>query len=330
MISAPGSGLMKKDCVTLASFTQREIENLFSLTDAIRGDDAGFYRPLRGKTAALIFEKQSLRTHVSFEVGITQLGGQAVFLSQQQIGVNSRESVKDVAQVLSCYNDLIIARTMSHRTVEELAAYASVPVINALSDLLHPCQILADAYTLRQRGSFGERTKIAFIGDGNNIVNSWLELAALLPFHFVLACPPGYEPDAEILALSRAAGRSAIEITGDCRAAAAGADVLYTDVWVSMGQESEREQRLKDFRDYQINAGLLALANRDCAVMHCLPAHRGEEITEDVLEGANSVVLGQAENRLHVQKALMTYVMTAGNDLRSAEFSAREKAPLHA
>ncbi|OLD72184.1 MAG: ornithine carbamoyltransferase, partial [Ignavibacteria bacterium 13_1_40CM_2_61_4] len=274
------------------------------------------YRPLAGKTAALIFEKPSLRTHVSFQVGISQLGGDAIFLSQENIGLATRESVRDVAEVLSRYNDLIIARTMAHRTVEELAAHSTVPVINALTDRLHPCQILADAFTLRERGLLSERTKIASIGDGNNVVNSWLELAGLIPIHFVLACPAGYEPDPDILMQAKAAKISRIEIVHDAYAAAENADVLYTDVWVSMGQEEERRAREAAFKNYQVNANLLRAASPGCLVMHCLPAHRGEEITADVLEGKHSIVMDQAENRLHVQKGIIAYLFGKGQRKR--------------
>jgi ornithine carbamoyltransferase len=197
---------------------------------------------------------------------------------------------------------------MEHRTVEDLAAYASVPVINALTDLLHPCQILADALTLMERGLLIPETKIVFVGDGNNVVNSWLEFAGKFPLHFVLACPEGYEPDKRILEEARAAGVSTIEIVHDVREAAAGADILYTDVWVSMGQEEEKARRLQAFKRYQINAELLRAASPGCLVMHCLPAHRGEEITAEVLEGKRSIVLDQAENRLHVQKGIIAYL----------------------
>lgn len=300
---------MKKDFVTFTSLRSYDIDAIFELTDELKKKNKRPRQALVHKTAALIFEKQSLRTHVSFQVGIAQLGGQSVFLSQQNIGLSTRESVKDVAEVLSCYNDLIIARTMKHETVEELARHATVPVVNALTDLLHPCQILADAYTLHELGMFSPMTKIAFIGDGNNIVNSWLELAEKVPFHFVLACPKGYEPDSVILDRAIRAGVSRIEITHDPFEAADGAHVLYTDVWISMGQEEETEARKKAFRNYQINSKLLASADRRCVVMHCLPAHRGEEITADALEGSRSIVLHEAENRLHVQKAIMVFLM---------------------
>ncbi len=318
---------MNKDFVSFRDYPTLELEAILRLARRIKETPSPDFRPLRGKTAALIFEKPSLRTHVSFQVGVTQLGGDAVFLSQGDIGLSTRESVRDAAEVLSRYNDLIIARTMSHSTVEDLASHASIPVINALTDLLHPCQILADAFTLMERGLFSEETKIAFIGDGNNVVNSWLELAAKFPIHFVLACPEGYEPDPPILSEARGAGISEIEIVHDVRAAASGADVLYTDVWVSMGQEEERARREGAFKEYQINAGLLRLASPRCAVMHCLPAHRGEEITADVLEGPRSVIFDQAENRLHVQKAIIAHLFgTGGAEVHRASALAGELA----
>jgi ornithine carbamoyltransferase len=300
---------MTKDLVSFAGLSGEELRGIFRTAAEMKLKPQETAGAMRRKTAALIFEKQSLRTHVSFQVGIAQLGGESVFLSQQHIGLSTRESVRDVAEVLSCYNDLIIARTMSHETAEQLARYATVPVINALTDLLHPCQILADAFTLIERGTFSEATKIAFIGDGNNIVNSWLELAEKLPFHFVLACPEGYEPDRAILDRASAAGVSRIDVCHDPFEAAEGAHVLYTDVWVSMGQEGEAEARMKAFRKFQINATLLDKADPSCVVMHCLPAHRGEEITPDVLEGTRSIVLHEAENRLHVQKAVIDVLM---------------------
>ena len=307
---------MKRDFISLAGFSKEEISEIFDLSIWLKEQPRPDYRPLDGKTAALIFEKPSLRTHVSFQVGISQLGGDAIFLSQENIGLATRESVRDVAEVLSRYNDLIIARTMAHRTVEELAAHSTVPVINALTDRLHPCQILADAFTLRERGLLSERTKIAFIGDGNNVVNSWLELSGRIPIHFVLACPEKYEPDPDILMKARATKISRIEIVHDPYAAAENADVLYSDVWVSMGQEEERRAREAAFKNYQVNANLLRAASPGCLVMHCLPAHRGEEITTDVLEGEHSIVMEQAENRLHVQKGIIAYLFGKGQRKR--------------
>lgn len=297
---------MKKDFISFSQYTQDDLLEMFSLSQWIK-HNRGF-RPLEGKTAAMIFEKPSLRTRVSFEVGISQLGGASVFLSQQDIGVATRESVRDIAEVLSRYNDLIVARTMKHETVEVLVRYAGIPVVNALSDLLHPCQIMADALTLMERDMLSKDTKIVFIGDGNNVVNSWLELAEKISLHFVLACPEGYEPNRLILQRAMDAGVSDIEIVRDPFEAARDADVFYTDVWVSMEQEEEKVERQRAFNGYQINADLLSLAHHDCVVMHCLPAHRGEEITADVLEGERSIVLDQAENRLHVQKAILAFL----------------------
>jgi len=299
---------MKRDFVSLSHYTKEELLSIFALSRWMKEERPTGFRPLGDKTAALIFEKPSLRTHVSFEVGILQLGGQSVFLSNQHIGIASRESIRDIAEVLSQYNDLIVARTFSHDVVEGLAAHATIPVVNALTDLLHPCQVMADALTLLERDLLTESTKVAFIGDGNNVVNSWLELAEKIPFQFVIACPEGYEPDLAILTQARAAGISQIDVVRDPREAADGADALYTDVWVSMGQEEERTARLKAFAPYQINADLLKIANPECVVMHCLPAHRGEEITADVLEGSHSIVLPQAQNRLHVQKGILAYL----------------------
>ena len=296
---------MKRDFVSFASYSRNDLLEIFSLAGLLKKSHQGTAQPLAHKTAALIFEKPSLRTHVSFQVAVLQLGGQSIFLSQENIGLSSREGVRDVAEVISRYNDLIVARTFAHETVEDLARHSTVPVINALTDLLHPCQIMADAFTLMERGMFSPTTKIAFIGDGNNVVNSWLELAEKIPFHFVLACPKGYEPDRAILHRAKSAGVSQIEIVTDPYEAAEHAGVLYTDVWVSMGQEEEKMERLKTFQSYQINKQLLAVAEPDCVVMHCLPAHRGEEITADVLEGDHSIVLDQAENRLHVQKGII-------------------------
>ena len=300
-----------KDFLSFAQYSRNDLNNIFSLTKWMKETKPRHFKPLRDMTAALIFDKPSLRTHVSFEVGILQLGGQSVYLSGSNIGISTRESVKDIAEVLSQYNDFIVIRTFKHEVVEQLAQYASVPVVNALTDLLHPCQVMADAFTLMERGMFSESTKVVFVGDGNNMVNSWLELAEKMPFHFVLACPAGYEPDQTILARAINAGVSKIEIVCDPREAAEGADVFYTDVWVSMGQEAERAQRLEVFKNYQVNADLLSLAHPDCVVMHCLPAHRGEEISTDVLEGPHSIILPQAQNRLHVQKGIIGCLLGA-------------------
>jgi len=269
--------------------------------------------PLAGRTFALIFEKPSLRTRVTFEVGIVQLGGRAVYLAGGEIGLGTRESVPDVARNLSRWVDGIAARVYDHATVATMAQVASIPVINALSDFEHPCQALADFFTLWERGLDLTRLRFAWIGDGNNVCHSLLVLGALLGATMVVGCPRGYEPDPRVQATVRALGGRPL-ITADPREAAAGADVLYTDVWTSMGQEAEREHRLAAFRAYQIDDALLALAKPSALVMHCLPAHRGEEITDSVLDGPRSIVLDQAENRLHVQKAIIVELLGGGSD----------------
>jgi ornithine carbamoyltransferase len=253
---------------------------------------------------ALIFEKQSLRTRVTFEVGIVQLGGRAVYLTGHEIGLGTRESVPDVARNLSRWVDGIVARVYSHATVEALARYASVPVVNGLSDFEHPCQALADYFTLWERGIDLASMRLAWIGDGNNVCHSILLAGALVGASMVVACPPGYEPNAGVQATVRKLGGK-LELTYDAREAATGADVLYTDVWVSMGQEAERVQRTEAFGRYQLNDTLVGFAKPSALLMHCLPAHRGEEITDTVLDGPRSIVLEQSENRLHAQKAVI-------------------------
>ena len=300
----------KRDLISLADLTREQLEEILTLAQRLKADrKSGWPHPLlAGKTLAMIFEKPSLRTRVTFEVGIAQLGGHAVYLAPQDIGLGTRETVADVAQNLSRWVDLIMVRTFSHSTIIELAQAAAVPVINALSDLLHPCQILADCLTLiEQRGRL-DGLKVAFIGDGNNVVNSWINAASKFPFAFALACPAGYEPDANVLARARKNGAQ-VMITQSVEDAVRGADAVYTDVWISMGQEQETVLRRQAFEEYQVNAKVMALAKNEALVMHCLPAHRGEEITADVLESPRSVVLEQAENRLHIQKAIMVWLL---------------------
>ena len=269
------------------------------------------YKPITGKTVAMIFNKPSLRTRVSFEIGIHELGGYAINLEGKSIGVNSREAVEDIAQLLSRYNDAIVARLHEHSVIEALAKHASIPVINALTDLSHPCQILADAFTLYEKGLWHEKIKVVFVGDGNNVANSWIELAGILPFHFVLACPDEskYMPDTKILESARKNTKGTIEIVHDPKEAARDADVLYADVWTSMGQEDEAEKRLQTFREYQINPELLKIAKPSALVMHCMPAHRGQEITAEVMDGPQSIIMDEAENRLHVQKAILVKLL---------------------
>ena len=300
---------MKNDFLSILDLTRDELEEIFVLADALKHDNT--YRPMLGQSAVLIFQKPSLRTRVSFEVGISQLGGHPTFLSHEAIGIGTREKTSDVAQLLSRYVNLIVARVFDHGMLQEMAQYATIPVVNALSDLSHPCQVMADIYTVRQHNRLREGLKVVFVGDGNNVVNSWLELAAIYPIHFVLACPKGFEPNAGIFKKAEQAGLSRIEIKEDPISAVRGADVVYTDVWASMGQEAEAEARKKVFAPYQMNAKMMSEAGPQAMVMHCLPAHRGEEITAEVLEGPQSIVFDEAENRLHIQKAIL--VKLTGN-----------------
>jgi ornithine carbamoyltransferase len=297
---------VKRNFLSIADLTPKRILELFELAAELKRRWKADRRdaPLAGRSLALIFEKQSLRTRVTFEVGIVQLGGRAVYLSGHEIGFGTRESVPDVARNLSRWVDGIAARVYSHASVETLARHATVPVINGLSDFEHPCQALADYFTLWERGVDLASMRLAWIGDGNNVCHSVLLAGALLGVSMVVACPPGYEPNAGVQATVRKLGGT-LELTYDAREAATGADVIYTDVWVSMGQEAERGQRLEAFSRYQLNDTLVGFAKPDALVMHCLPAHRGEEITDAVLDGARSIVLEQSENRLHAQKAVI-------------------------
>ena len=305
---------MKRDLVSIRDLARQEIEGLFVLTsdvkDRLTRDEP--HPILRGRTLALIFEKPSLRTRVTFEVAMTHLGGHAIYLAPQDIRLGARETVEDAARNLSRWVDGIVARTFDHGVVEQLAQHAEVPVINGLTDLLHPCQVLSDLFTLREkRGALGG-LRVAFIGDGNNVCNSWLTGAAKTGIHLTVACPKGYEPNRDVAAKAReeaAATGATLDIMHDPVRAAREADVLYTDVWTSMGQEAERDQRLRDFQGFQVNQALVDLARKDVVVMHCLPAHRGEEITEEVMDGPHSIILDQAENRLHVQKAILVTLL---------------------
>jgi ornithine carbamoyltransferase len=298
--------------LSIRDLDRKHVLDIFKLTAELKAKLKAGQRvtPLAGRTLALIFEKPSLRTRVTFEVAMVQLGGAAVFLSAQDIGPGKRESVSDIARNLSRWVDGIAARVFEHKTLEELARWASVPVINALSDLEHPCQAMADLYTLWERGIDLKGLELAWIGDGNNVFNSVLFLSALTGVKVRAACPPGYEPAPAVLEACRALGGQ-VKVTTDAREAAEGADVLYTDVWISMGQEAEREKRLEAFQRYQVSETLLGFASPKALVMHCLPAHRGEEIADAVLDGPQSIVLDQAENRLHVQKGIVMHLSGA-------------------
>jgi ornithine carbamoyltransferase len=296
--------------LSIADLTRNDVDELFRLAAEGKARlKAGRVTPaLAGRAVALIFEKPSLRTRVTFEVGLAQLGAAAVYLGAQEIGLGRREAVADVARNLGRWVSAIVARTFAHATVEALAREAGVPVINGLSDHEHPCQALADFFTLWERGLDLSRLRLAWIGDGNNVCHSIVRLAALVGSEVTVACPPGYEPAPAVVEAARAAG-GRVRVTAEVREAAAGADALYTDVWTSMGQEDEQERRRVAFRPYQVNEQVVALARSSAVVMHCLPAHRGEEITDPVLDGPQSVVLDQAENRLHVQKAVLLLLL---------------------
>ena len=299
---------MFSDLISIADLTSDEIRSILELAaDLKRQKKEGTpHTLLEGRTVAMIFEKPSLRTRVTFETGIYQLGGNAVFLEST---LGQRESVPDMARNLERWVDGIVARTHDHAAVVELAEHASVPVINALTDKLHPCQVLADALTLQEHKGSLAGLKIAFVGDGNNMFASWANFATRFPIDLVLACPKGYELNGDVHAFASENALGSYGISNDIESALHKADVVYTDVWTSMGQEAEREDRLSSFAPYQVNEELMAMAKDDAVFMHCLPAHRGEEVTDEIMEGSQSIVFDEAENRLHVQKAIMVKLM---------------------
>lgn len=309
---------MKRDFLDLSSLSAAEIRGLLQLAVRLKSEQKnGMEHPyLRGRTLAMIFQKPSLRTRLTFETGMAQLGGHAIYLAPDDIGIGERESVKDVARNLSRWVDLIMIRTFSHATCVELAREASVPVINGLTDLLHPCQLMGDLQTLCEHHRDLRSLRIAFIGDGFNLAQSWIEAAELLHFELRVACPLGYEPDRNFVA--RLPAERHFRLTHDPVEAVTDADVVYTDTWTSMGQERQATKRRREFQRFQVNSKLLQRARPETIVMHCLPAHRGEEITDEVLDGPQSVVLEQAENRLHAQKAIMLWLLrpsVLGTDL---------------
>jgi ornithine carbamoyltransferase len=295
-----------RDFLAIPDFSRDELNALFTLAERMR---SGEYKakPLAGKSLAMIFMKSSTRTRVSFEVGTWQLGGHALFLSPRDVQLGRGEPIADTARVLSRMVDGIMIRTFAHSDIDELARYADVPVINGLTDLLHPCQILADILTVRQHLGSYEGKKVAWIGDGNNMANSWINAAYRLGFELSLACPEGYDPPADLLA--RAQKHAKVSLVRDPAEAIEGADVVNTDVWASMGQEEEQKKRERDFAGYTVNKSLMSHASRDAIFLHCLPAHRGEEVAADVIDGPQSKVWDEAENRLHIQKAIMAVLM---------------------
>ncbi|HNY49991.1 MAG TPA: ornithine carbamoyltransferase [Smithella sp.] len=302
---------MKKDLLNISDLESDDFEKIWQKAKKLKkllkaGKPHG---SLKGKTLGMIFDKSSTRTRISFEVGMYQLGGIALFLTSRDTQIGRGEIIADSAKMMSRYLNGIMIRTFTQQSVEDFARFASIPVINGLTDLLHPCQILSDLFTIREKKGTYNKLKIAYIGDGNNIANSWIEAATKLPIQLALACPAGYDPDRKILEKGRKESSEGITVVRDPLKAAKDADILYTDVWASMGQESEQDKRKKIFKDYQINQKLLKAAKKDAMVMHCLPAHRGEEIASDVIDGPQSIVIDQAENRLHVQKAILELLL---------------------
>jgi len=302
----------KRDFLALTDFNREELDSVFDLAGRLKsGEVRG--APLAGKTLAMVFAKRSTRTRVSFEVGAYQLGGHALFLSSQDLQLGRGETIADTARVLSRYVDGIMIRTFSHADVEELAAHATIPIINGLTDLLHPCQLLADLMTAREEfGPDLSALEVAWIGDGNNMANSWLNAARVFGFALRLACPAGYDPHPDILAAARAA--APVALLRDPAEAAEGAHVVSTDVWASMGQEEEAEARRVAFEGFAVTEALMQRASSDAIFLHCLPAHRGEEVTGGVIDGPWSRVWDEAENRLHAQKALLVLLMGEGTN----------------
>ncbi len=303
-----------RDFISLHDFNQDELSFILDVAKDLKAEQrAGRPHPiLQGKTLGMVFTKSSTRTRVSFEVGMYQLGGHALFLSGRDIQLGRGEPISDTARVLSRMVDGIMIRTFSHQEVLELAEFSTIPIINGLTDLLHPCQVLADLMTIQEHKGRLEGLKLAYVGDGNNMAHSLMFGGAKMGLHVVIASPQGYKPDPLIIAKAQADAKDnggLVEVVDDPSEAVKGADVLYTDVWASMGQEAEAKERMEAFKGYQINSDSLKRANQSAIVLHCLPAHRGEEITEDVIEGAQSVVFDEAENRLHAQKAIMALVM---------------------
>ena len=302
---------MKKDFLHVNDLTHSEFNEIIEISKWIKNEfkQQSLFSPLKNKTMAMIFAKPSARTRISFETGFFRLGGHALFLGPNDIGVGKRESVADIARVLSKFNDIIMARLFDHKHVLELAKYASVPVINGLTDYNHPCQIIADIFTIIEKKGSLDNIKISYIGDGNNIVHSWLELCTILPLNFTIICPETFKPDMDLYQSVKDKGLSNIEICHDPFLGIKESDVVYTDVWSSMGQKDEADKRKRIFQKYQVNTQLMQEAKSDAIFMHCLPAERGVEVTDAVCDSPNSVIFDQAENRMHAQNAIILKLM---------------------
>jgi len=298
---------LKRDFLHITDFTADEIHETFALAGEVKArfKKREDYKPFKDHSMAMIFAKPSARTRISFETGFFRMGGHALYLGPQDIALGKREAIKDIARVVARYNDVIMARVFDHDHVLELAQYSSVPVINGLTDYNHPCQIMADAFTiLEHRGNLND-LKIVYVGDGNNIVHSWLRFAQRLPIHFVCACPENYQPEVQTLKDARDAGLSEIEISHDPTAAVKNADIIYTDVWASMGKKEEAEQRKISFQGFQVDDRLMEATGKESLFMHCLPVERGVETTDSVVESKASIVFDEAENRMHAQNAVL-------------------------
>ena len=302
---------MKRDFLRLRDFSSEEIDHLLKRALELKSGKDSNKCPLIGRNIGLIFEKASTRTRVSFEVGIYQLGANSIYLNPKEIQLGRGETIHDTAKTLSRYLDAIVIRTFSHNTLIDFASSSSIPVINGLSDLLHPCQALGDMMTVLEKKGKLKGINLSYIGDGNNVANSLIEASSMMGINLKIACPKGFEPDTEVLKEQKASAKSEIRIVRNPKDAAMGADVLYTDAWVSMGQEKEEKQKKKNFKAYQLNSKILSYAKKDAIVLHCLPAHRGEEITDDVIDSPQSAVFDQAENRLHTQKALLEFLLSS-------------------
>tara|TARA_Y100000996_G_C22458415_1_gene616947 strand:- start:133 stop:1050 length:918 start_codon:yes stop_codon:yes gene_type:complete len=302
---------MKKDFIHVTDYDKNEIydflESATQLKKRIKSDND--YKPFNGMSLAMIFAKPSARTRVSFETGFFKLGGHALYLGPNDIGIGKREAVKDIGRVLSRYNEIIMARLFEHKHMLELSESASVPVVNGLTDYNHPCQIMADLLTIYEHMNAVDNIKVVYVGDGNNIVHSWLNLASIIPLNFTCLCPEGFEPDSKTVDLARNASFSNIEITSNVESAVVGADVIYTDVWASMGQKEETSSRAKIFSNFQVNSEMMNSTKKDTLFMHCLPAERGREVTDEVIESSSSIVFDQAENRMHAQNTIMLNIL---------------------
>tara|TARA_X000001036_G_C20559118_1_gene757664 strand:+ start:143 stop:1063 length:921 start_codon:yes stop_codon:yes gene_type:complete len=302
---------MKKDFLHINDLSKDQFQQIIDGAKIIKSKfkNNETFHPLSDKTMAMVFAKPSARTRISFETGFYRLGGHALFLGPNDIGVGKRESVADIGRVLSRFNDIIMARLFDHNHILELAEYADVPVINGLTDFNHPCQIIADIFTIIEKKSKVDNLKISYVGDGNNIVHSWFELAMVIPINFTVICPESFKPDMDLFNKVKEKGLSNVEISHDPFSGIKNSDVVYTDVWASMGQKEEADERKRIFKDFQINRDLMSNANSDALFMHCLPAERGVEVTDEICDSPNSVIFDQAENRMHAQNSIVLKLM---------------------